>query len=544
MNKIIILGHPSSQYLKVEELLIQCGMARASNSRREGLSPVEIDELLLVAHPKKAHPEEPYPMVKAGPVWSGLALDLLLGNIKQPLWGWADTNAIRLTDYWKESDPNIIFVLVYDRPDEAVLNKLRNDLRASEEDLKSELESWRAYNESMLRFHYRNRERSVLVHGTQACTSVDTYLQELRSRITVPMRLPDVGAFDKGTAIAHEPFSVMKKQCAALEDLAAVKSFVVSDYVAQHSRATTIYEELQAAANLPEPETTVNQHESLLQRVTAVHRLSELLSAAFDDLEARGQQVDVLENSLASVEREVEKLESEKSSLLSNLLALQCEAERQIVDIQALKDEVLTLRRIEKSYRERGETVEKLTSDMEINRRKLQELEHTLAQALDRKHDWEELKRENEKLLRCLYDLQEKFEEKILLRRDRGMTEKTKSSALVGAAERVKNHLSYRLGAAMISRSRTISGWIGMPWGILIVIKQYKAERSQNSHVKLPPIAKYDDAAEADKVRKHLSYRLGSTLIQYGRNPLRWFMMPFALHAQLRAFRRERTAAV
>src|SRR5690606_33895893 len=106
MNTIAIVGHAASGYEDVLALLQQSGMAAARPSRREGLSPQEINAALMTAH--KAAPvstvldESGFPPIEAGPVWHGMALDLMLGNLDQPLWGWADAQAIYALDYWKD----------------------------------------------------------------------------------------------------------------------------------------------------------------------------------------------------------------------------------------------------------------------------------------------------------------------------------------------------------------------------------------------------------------------------------------------------------
>ena len=45
------------------------------------------------------------------------------------------------------------------------------------------------------------------------------------------------------------------------------------------------------------------------------------------------------------------------------------------------------------------------------------------------------------------------------------------------------------------------------------------------------------DEVEVQKVKSHLSYRLGSTLIKYGKTPFGWLWLPFALIQQIRAYR-------
>lgn len=59
-------------------------------------------------------------------------------------------------------------------------------------------------------------------------------------------------------------------------------------------------------------------------------------------------------------------------------------------------------------------------------------------------------------------------------------------------------------------------------------------------HNNEPPIYAYNDAFEAERVKKHLSYRLGQTLLKNIKSPLGWIKLPFALAQNVREFRLER----
>ncbi len=120
MNKIILLGHASSGLYEVEALLLSSGMQSARPSKRDNLRPADVVQTLCQAHQcadvNEATTEDDFTPVKAGAIWSGLAMDLMLGNLQQTLWGWADTRNIYWLDYWAELDPDATFVMVYDHP--------------------------------------------------------------------------------------------------------------------------------------------------------------------------------------------------------------------------------------------------------------------------------------------------------------------------------------------------------------------------------------------------------------------------------------------
>jgi hypothetical protein len=97
MNKIILLGHPSSGFGAVENLLKQSGMKTALPSKRDNLLPEAITDTLCKAHDcallDDVMSEDEFQPQQVGTVWHGLALDLLLGNLDQELWDWGRVRA-------------------------------------------------------------------------------------------------------------------------------------------------------------------------------------------------------------------------------------------------------------------------------------------------------------------------------------------------------------------------------------------------------------------------------------------------------------------
>ncbi|WP_232364898.1 hypothetical protein [Campylobacter aviculae] len=93
------------------------------------------------------------------------------------------------------------------------------------------------------------------------------------------------------------------------------------------------------------------------------------------------------------------------------------------------------------------------------------------------------------------------------------------------AKARIQNQLSYKLGQAMIENSKSILGYIRMPY-VLSYIKDkhkqeqkiYKQKIKKDPSLKLPPLESYPDYKEALKFKEHLSYKLGQALIKANNN--------------------------
>ncbi|EFC1824906.1 hypothetical protein FC229_27230, partial [Escherichia coli] len=87
MNRLVIVGHPSSNYQIVEELLHQRGMNSLCPSKRENLSPQDITQTLRKAYQSPdiytVTDSADFEPLHVSTVWNGIALDLMLSNLNQ-----------------------------------------------------------------------------------------------------------------------------------------------------------------------------------------------------------------------------------------------------------------------------------------------------------------------------------------------------------------------------------------------------------------------------------------------------------------------------
>ncbi len=451
MNKIIIVGHSAAGIVEVEARLRHYGMQPPLPSLREGLLPEEITDSLCRAHhpaPSGIHTQESdYQQIVAGPVWRGIAADLLLGNLDLELWGWADTQSIHLLDHWRELDPLAAFVLVYDEPQRALEEAaIHGAAEPNESRARQWLDNWAAYNGAMLRFFLHHPDRCLLVNSSQVRQAPDELFDQLDRRLQTPCK--SRAAFDDtstGTpALRLETLqrALALTTCAPAKALrtlhaGAAERYLLDRYLGDHPSYLHFYEELQAAANLP-------------------------LHPGKTPPEESGQA----------------------------WLALV--AQRRLT----------------------GEIIAQLYHERSLQLTQLHQIQEQLEYLHMRGRVWQKQPQTTRKTSAPL--------------------------AGVGAADRIKQQLSYRLGATLVNRSRSIGGWLVMPFAVAGEIRRYHLEKKRRAPQKQPPIHTYEDAQEANRVKNHLSYRLGSVLVKHGRTPWGWFVMPFALGGELRSFKQTR----
>lgn len=554
MNKIIIVGHPQSGYQEVEALLNACGMKHARPSRRDGFTPEEIGATLCKAHKAQSLQQlgvdESIQQLEVSPVWHGMALDLMLGNIDQDLWGWADPQSIYLLDYWKTLDPKITFILVYDAP-HTLLTADRGQLDLSQDTLQRHAHAWQSYNTALLHFYYRNPDRCLLVHAGQVRQSVHRYLQQVQSRIDTPLlqasqlqaategqaslalaqstREADFGkeltharnaaevsrAIEIGGATQYQANSTTK-----IADDDALRQFLAEAIINHYPRTLQLYEELQSAANLPVV-TPASRGVNPLQAwrgMVALSTAAHELAFQAKEQQAQAQQL------IAQAQAEGQALSKQLLTAISQGKEQRQEAEMALSQLHQVQEE------LERHYLE----------NQQLKRQAPTKIEQTQTN--------KEFQQENELLLAQLHQVQEELERYYLENRALKANPSSISSkaspkqAHYGAAERVKRQLSYRLGAVIIARSRSVGGVLTMPLALLKEAQQFKREKLQRGVQKLPPISSYRDAHEAERVRQHLSFRLGATLLAHAGSPVGWVKLPWMLSREVKAFRNSKRA--
>jgi len=185
-NKILIVGHPYSDFEKVENLLTLSGMKPASPLQKKAVSPSEISGTILDVEfaeegsaNRKVHKIKQLSEISA---WNSLTSDFLESNEKQNFFVWSDTKAVSLLSYWEKLDPEIFFIFVYDSPENLLIKLLNEDINSSSDILKLELEQWLKYNKALLKFYKQHKDRSLFVSSRQIVSNSKIYLEQISKK--------------------------------------------------------------------------------------------------------------------------------------------------------------------------------------------------------------------------------------------------------------------------------------------------------------------------------------------------------------------------
>ena len=560
MNKIVLLGHPASGLAAVESLLQASGMQAALPSQRDGLLPQQITDTLCQAHGcaplADAMAEDDLAPQQAGTVWHGLALDLLLGNLQQPLWGWADARSIYWLDYWAQLDPHITFVMVYDHPASA-LQASGAELLSGQHGTPPEmavsrlLENWQAYNGAMLQFYSRHPGRCLLVNTQRARQQLADYLAQLCDQLhhRHHLTLEYTEARTEGPAVVpqNQTLALAIEQGGGSERLldqwfgahSAVEHHLLNELLQEHPLALQIYEELEAAAtvranssNSPSSTQALHPGEAWIQLIEQRQALATLTLSLYEQLMEQQQRYLGAQNQLALEARQAQSTQTQLEEARQHLKQAEEEGELVLAQLHQVQEE------LEKVFLNKQEQ----TQQFEALKK---ELKATKAPVLAPPPDntkVKDLEEENDLLLAQLHQVQEELERYYLENQDLKNKQPKPQPKPTGAALRIQQQLSYRLGAALIKHGKTPWGWLRMPFALAGQVRAYSADQRAKAGQKLPPIHSYADAHEADRYRQHLSYQLGQTLLKHGKTPWGWLWLPFALAGTARAFKKARAS--
>ncbi len=100
----------------------------------------------------------------------------------------------------------------------------------------------------------------------------------------------------------------------------------------------------------------------------------------------------------------------------------------------------------------------------------------------------------------------------------------TQKHLLTGAANRVKNHLAYKLGSCLILNSKSFLGYIRMPYALSYLKAQHKMEQEkyQKTLQKIPPpsFLNWNPMQITRKLKRKqcFTYKLGEMLIEADKN--------------------------
>jgi hypothetical protein len=304
--------------------------------------------------------------VLPGQVWSHEAISILQANVERYVMGWADAHSVELLEFWRDIEPRILFVLLYNSLEDHVAEVMvwgqerTRDVRDAET-------SWLQYNTRLLCFFNRNRSRCLLVNKSAVQSHPDELIRRLNRRLDLSLKLAVAASTEKERLFDD-----------------SIRRLIGKKIVRKKPELEDLYAELQSSATIPEEE----ERDGDVLGAWAWHRT---LTNECRELKA---VVEEKEKCLADFQKEEKQLRTTVE-----------EKEKRLVELQG---EMTRLRNELRSLQER-ETLERTKYGEQLRL---------------------ELKKENEILLLQLQQVQEELEHYLLLYHESNETEGGESNAV------------------------------------------------------------------------------------------------------------------
>ncbi|HAY1285231.1 TPA: kfiB protein, partial [Escherichia coli] len=385
---------------------------------------------------------------------------------------------------------------------------------------------WIAYNKRLLDFFLENKERCVLINFEAFQSNKKNIIKPLSNIIKIDNLMSahyknsilfdvvenndytksnEIALLEKYTTL----FSLSANETEITFNDTKVSEYLVSELIKERTEVLKLYNELQAYANLPYIETSKDN-------VSAEAALWEVV-------EERNSIFNIVSHLVQESKKKDADIELTKSIFKKRQFLLL----NRINELKKEKEEVIKLSKINHNDVVRQEKypddIEKKINDIQKYEEEISEKESKLTQAIS----------EKEQILKQLHIVQEQLEHYFIENQE---IKKKLPPVLYGAAEQIKQELGYRLGYIIVSYSKSLKGIITMPFALIReCVFEKKRKKSYGVDV---PLYLYADADKAERVKKHLSYQLGQAIISSANSIFGFITLPFKLIVLVYKYRR------
>lgn len=315
MKVVVTCGHPQSDYQTIHQMMVKSGLVDAGENSEESLSPQELQAKICNTYKLDAQYQAPVNQLVPGQFWSNAATDVFMTNLDNEYWGWADSNSVHLLEHWRDYEDNVRFVLVYNSPNRA-LAKALPFMPVNPETADQLTDSWLNYNDALLRFYYRNKERCVLINSDSAALKEGALPDLAEHQLSVDLQPSDTTELE-----------VFKEH----DRYTDIASLISTSLRAEFDDAESLYQELEAVADLPSQQPLDKEQ----LKISAWKQYSTIL-AEIENYKAISECA-VSEREVAI--ENIQSLETVNQEMCSDRERLISELEHKKNEIQILKNE-------------------------------------------------------------------------------------------------------------------------------------------------------------------------------------------------------------
>ena len=473
MSIIIQAGHKTSKSKQLMETLYERGLSKPKESYTHKMTAEQVSETLykvLIRENMSSANEK---------MADNIMVDLILANLDAEHWGWDSDNNLANLEYWGQVEPDVKFILVFDHPKKVFEFINFEELTITEVDRL--ISDWVNYHENMLKVFESESNRVILVEGDssiQKFSEFSSYLSNITNNLELKKNWQVWGKESKDTELSKNKYSNI------------ASDIIIDQILKSYPETVSVFNTLLSKATMKKSEVIYKSKSPSLDGL--VHSLNYTMQCLNSkDLEAI-----------------INKLEQEKVSLVKNKDA----------KIKQLQDEIKQLQ--EKNYLVENELSNNGTQKiLEVSECLDSESKLLVEQLSQVQEELEMFYSKNEKLrplyLKSNFNIENGFK-------------------YYGAVDRVKEDLPYRLGNTIINNSKSINDIMRMPVKLIQEYKDFKNSDFYN----LPNIEDYEDSYKAEKVKNHLSYKIGKAIVESKKSPIKALGLPVRIVKEVILFKK------
>jgi chemotaxis protein histidine kinase CheA len=313
MSIVIVIAPTNETAATAWASLQQANVADAEPSRRERLTPLQVQQIMLKTVQQRrglslaltSTAEHSFSNTHTlDKIWTELAADLVLANVDAPRFGWYQTLDAHTPGFWQRFDPHTRFVLVYENPAQFVARNLighdqifGNDNTTDFKNSQSLLENWHASHSTLLDTFYVLGADAVLVHADQV-------------------------GFASALLGLSESVILSTEQARQTSPGADLLTRLLRPLIGQDAQAHSLWQELQAAAHAPMVETSDDSQTAVQNLDDCLQLQSELLGAQ-QALDAALRQEPSVQDQLAVASQALQAEVAARAEVQQQLVASQ-----------------------------------------------------------------------------------------------------------------------------------------------------------------------------------------------------------------------------
>ena len=422
MSHVIVIAPNAATAQTAWAYLQNAGLAPAQPSRRERLTPQQVQALMIKTTQQHRSPQS----AALDKIWTELATDLALGNVDAERCGWWQTLDEHTPAFWQRFDPDTRFVLVFEDPTAQTARALTDTLErdttptsGTAPDMASALQAWHDQHSQLLDAFFALGADAQLVHTSQLAQAAQSLGLSAQ-------------AFESYRKHGITPASAHLIDAGLLHHL-------LQPLVAAHPAVQSLWPQLQAAAQGPCPDPApeqqanrqaVGQWLQLQRQSQATDRRLELFAQYNEQLQTRlgdqaaalqtestaktqaQQQLQTLQQAQAHQQeqnkRQLQEAQEQGEHLLTQLHQVQEELESHFLKLQeeSKAKAELQARLTAETQAKQAEATAKAAAQQQLQTlQKAQEHEQE-----QNKRQLQEAQEEGELLLTQLHQVQEELE--------------------------------------------------------------------------------------------------------------------------------------